>query len=140
MKFDWNNWSIGGKVIFVAVCVATASLLMKWVDVGIVSQSGLSQGAFLFLGLWVYPVLMIFKNKAIHRVWGLACAIASVVFTLGYVSSKSIEMFGHTVNAAANGAYLFLFASIALIVGVVKYKPVISDKNNAEQGAAADAQ
>jgi len=46
MKFDWKNWNLGGKVIFVAACVATVSMLMKWVDVGIASQSGLSQGAF----------------------------------------------------------------------------------------------
>ena len=138
MKFDWKNWSLGGKVIFVAACVATASMLMKWVDVGIASQSGLSQGAFLFLGLWVYPVLMLFKNKNIHRIWGLVCSICSVVFTLGYISSKSIEMFGQTVNAAATGAYLFLLASIALIVGVVKYTPVVLGEEKAEQGAAAD--
>ncbi len=138
MKFDWQNWNVGGKVIFVAACVATASMLMKWVDVGIASQSGLSQGVFLLLGLWVYPVLMLFKNKAIHRAWGLVCSIASVVFTLGYISSKSIELFGETVNAAATGAYLFLLASIALIVAIIKYKPVIHAEDNAEQGAAAD--
>jgi len=140
MNFDWKNWNIGGKIIFVAACVATVSMFMKWVDIGIASQSGLSQGAFLFLGLWVYPVLMLFKNKGIHRVWGLACSIASVVFTLSYIASKSIEIFDRTVNAAANGAYLFLFASIALIVGIVKYRSVISGKNSAEQGAGADAQ
>ena len=140
MKFDWKNWNLGGKVIFVAACVATASMLMKWVDVGIASQSGLSQQTFFFLGLWIYPVIMLFKNKHIHRIWGLVCSICSVVFTLGYISSKSIEMFGETVNAAATGAYLFLLASIALIVGIIKYKPVISDETDAEQGAGADAQ
>lgn len=138
MKFDWKNWNLGGKVIFVAACVATVSMLMKWVAVGFASQSGLSQGAFLFLGLWVYPVLMLFKNKKIHRVWGLACSIVSVAITIGYISSKSIEMLGETVNAAATGAYLFLLASIALIVGIVKYAPVVIDEENAEQGAAAD--
>ena len=125
MKFDWKNWNIGGKVIFVAACVATASMLMKWVDVGFVSQSGLSQGAFLYLGLWVYPVLMLFKNKSIHRVWGVVCSSASVVSTLIYISSKSVEIFDETVNAAATGAYLFLFASIGLIVGTIKYRAVI---------------
>ena len=133
MKFDWNNWNIGGKVIFVAGCVAIVSMLMKWVDIGIASQSGLSQGAFLFLGFWLYPVIMIFKNKSIHRVWGLVCSIASVICSLGYISSKSLDLFGETVNATASGAYLFLFASIALIIRVIKYQPVISVENNAEQ-------
>lgn len=136
MKFDWRNWNIGGKVIFVAACVAIASMFMKWVDVGVVSQSGFSQQAFLFLVLWVYPVLMLFKNKSIHRVLGLSCSIASVVLTLIYIASKSIEMFDNTVNAAATGAYLFLFASIALIVGILKYRIVIPAEDNTEQDAA----
>lgn len=66
------------------------------------------------------------------------CSIASVVFALVYISSKSIDLFGESVNAAATGAYLFLLASIALIVGIVKYKPVIRSVDNAEQGSAAD--
>ena len=140
MKFDWNNWNIGGKIIFVAACVATLSMLMNWVDIGIASQSGLSQGAVFFLGLWVYPVLMLFKNNAIHRLWGMVCSIASVVFTLIYISSKSVELFGKTMNASATGAYLFLLASIALIVGIVKYKSVASGENSAEQGAGVDEQ
>jgi hypothetical protein len=139
MKFDWKNWNVGGKVIFVAGCVATVSMLMKWVDVGIASQTGLSQGAFWVLGLWVYPAIMLFKNKSIHRVWGLACSIASIALTLVYISSKSIKLFGKTLNVAGTGAYLFLFASIALIVGVVKYKPAISIENNAEQSPAGDS-
>jgi hypothetical protein len=139
MKFDWKNWNLGAKIIFVAACIATASMLMKWVDVGIASQSGLSQGAFLFLGLWIYPVIMLFKNKSIHRIGGLVCSVCSVVFTIGYISSKSIEMFGETINAAATGAYLFLLASIALIVGIVKYTPVVVDKEDAEQDGAGNA-
>ncbi len=136
MKFDWQNWNLGGKIIFVTACVATASMLMKWLDVGIASQSGLSQGAFLLLGLWVYPVLMLFKNESINRVWGLVCSIVSVVFTLGYISSNSIELFGKTINASATGAHLFLLASIALIVGILKYKPTDLGEDNAEQMGA----
>ena len=140
MKFDWYNWNFGGKVIFVATCVAMVSMLMKWVDVGILSQSGLSQGAFLFLGLWIYPFLMLFKNKSISRVWGLLCSIASVVFALSYISSKSIELFGEKVNVAATGAYLFMLASIALIFGIIKYEPADSGENNAEQSAGVESQ
>jgi len=138
MKFDWQNWNLGGKIIFVAACLAAATMLMKWVDVGIISQSGLSQQAYIFLVFWVYPVLMLFKNKAILRVWGLVCSIASVVVTSAFISSKSGELFGTTVNAAATGAYLFVFASIMLTVGIIKYKPVILDDDNIEQSAAAD--
>lgn len=139
MKFDWENWNLGGRVIFVAGCAAVISMLMKWVDVGIASQSGLSQGAFLFLGLWVYPLLMLFKNKPISKLWGRVCAIASIVFTSGYISSKSVEFFDETVNTAATGAWIFLFASIALLIGIFKYRPVNPREGNLDPGTETDA-
>ena len=40
------------------------------------------------------------------------------------ISSKTIEVFGSTVNASSTGAYLFLFASIAFIVGIEKYSTI----------------
>lgn len=48
-------------------------------------------------------------------------------------------MFGDTVNVSATGSQLFLFASIAFIVGVVKYKPMIPSENVTEQTAEVDA-
>lgn len=140
MKFDWENWNFGGRVVFVAGCVAVISMLMDWVDVGIASQSGLSQGAFWLLGLWVYPLLRLFKNRPINRLWGLACATASIVITIIYISSKSVELFDETVNAAATGAWLFLLASVALSIGILKYQPVSTKENSAEPGTGADAE
>jgi len=132
MDFDWKNWSIGGKIIFVSICVSAVSMFMKWVDIGIASQSGLSQGTFLFLGLYIYPFIMLFKNNPIKRSWGLICSSTAVALALWYISSKSVEMFGQTINAAASGAWLFLLSSIALIVGIIKYTPYgeeVRDKN-----------
>lgn len=67
---------------------------------------------------------MLFNNEPIKQSWGFGCAVASVVLTLVYISSKSFEFFGETGNAAAGGSILFLLASVALIVGVIKYQPV----------------
>lgn len=124
MNIDWENWNIGARIIFVAACAAALSMLMDWVSIGFASQSGLSQGSFLLLGLWAYPVLMLLKGLPIRRSWGMALAGASVVLTLIYISSKSIEVFGKSINAAAGGAWLFLLVSIALAVGIAKYVPV----------------
>lgn len=123
MKIDWANWNHGAKIIFVAACLGILSMLMDWVSIGFASQNGISQGAFLFLALWVYPVTMLLKAKPIRQAWGLALACSSVIFTGIYIGSKSIEIFGKHVNAAASGAWLFLFVSIALIVGILKYVP-----------------
>jgi hypothetical protein len=133
MKFDWRNWNFGGKVIFVSACLAAASMLMKWVDAGIISQTGLSQQSYIFLAFWVYPVLKLFKNKAISRILGVVFSILSVIITSVYISSKSGEMFGVPVSAAGSGAYLFLIASIMLTVGVIKYKPATISGDKAEQ-------
>lgn len=124
MKVDWANWDSGAKIIFVAACAATLSMFMDWVSIGFASQSGLAQGAFLLLGLWVYPVLMLLKGLPIRRSWGIGLSCASVVLTAIYIGSKSIEVFGKTINAAATGAWLFLLVSMALTVGIAKYAAV----------------
>jgi len=119
---DWNSWDIGGKTIIVSACVAIISMVMKWVDVGVASANGFSQGAFLFLGVFVYPVMKVFSKKAVHRSGGVACGVIGLVLAYGYISSRNVALFGQEIFAAANGPYIFLLASIGLIVGTVKYK------------------
>lgn len=123
VKIDWKNWNTGAKIIFVAACAAVLSMLMDWVRIGFASQNGLAQGTFLLLGLWVYPVMMVVKGLPIRRSWGMLLSCASIVLTGMYIGSKSIEIFGKTINAASNGAWLFLLVSMALAVGIVKYVP-----------------
>ena len=137
MQFAWQKWNLGGKLIFVAACVATVSMFMKWIDVGFASRSGWSYGAFLFLGFWIYPVLMLLKNKEINRIGGLVCSIGSAVVTLLFILSQSEEFFGKTVNVTGTGAYIFLLASIALLVGVIKYEPFAFYEDEARQNASA---
>jgi GYF domain 2 len=137
MKFDWKNWNVGGKVIFVATCASTISMFMNWVDIGFASQSGLTQGAFLLLVFYIYPALRLFQNKSIQKGWGFACAILSVICAIIYINSKSIEFFGKTINAASTGAWLFLLASVALIVGIFKYRAPTSTEHPRVPGFTA---
>ena len=123
-KQKWQAWTIGNKTIFISTCIATFSMFISWVDVGFVSQDGFSQGAFLFLGLYIYPFIRLLKNGNINKIWGRICSIGSLVCTILYINSKTIEVFGSTINAASTGAYLFLFSSIALIVGIEKYATI----------------
>ncbi|MFC1772606.1 PDZ domain-containing protein [Pseudomonadota bacterium] len=124
MRFDWDNWGAGGKTIFIAACVAILSMFMNWVDIGITTRIGISQQAFLLLGFWIYPVVMLFNNKPINLAWGLLCSALSFVATAIYIASKTIELFGETTNVAAVGAWVFIGASAALGAGVVKYNSV----------------
>jgi hypothetical protein len=65
--------------------------------------------------------LKVLKNAPISKLWGLISSIGAVVITYFYIDSKSVAWFGSEVDGAGTGAYLFLFASIALVIGVVKY-------------------
>ena len=94
---------------------------MTWVDIGLASQSGFSQGTFLLLALYVYPMMMLFKSNDINKLYGRICSIGSLVCAILYISSKTISMFGESVNVSSTGAYVFLLASIAFIVGIEKY-------------------
>lgn len=128
MKFDWQNWNMGGKIIFSAACAAVLSMFMTWAELGIFSQNGLAQGAWIFLGLWIYPVLMLLKGKSINRGWGLTCSIVSTVLTIGYIEDHTdVLIVNISVDTYGSGAVVFLLASIALIVGVVKYTASTTD-------------
>jgi hypothetical protein len=128
MKFDWQNWNTGGKIIFSAACAAVLSMFMTWAEVGIFSQNGLAQEAWIFLGLWIYPVLMLLKGKSINRGWGLTCSIVSTVLVIGYIENHTdVPILDISVDTYGSGAVVFLLASIALIVGVVKYTASTTD-------------
>ena len=120
----WEGWNYGGRIIFIASCIALASMFMSWVDVGIIKRNGFEQQTFLLLVFWIYPVFMLFRNKAINRIFGIFCSIGSFILTIAYVNSKSVELFDRQVNAAATGAWIFVFASVALGFGIIKYIPI----------------
>lgn len=128
--WDWANWNIGEKIIVVCACVAVVSMLMKWVDVGFASANGFSQGTFLLLGVYVYPLLKIHKKAPIEMKWGYACGGVGIVLTLLYISSRSASFFGREVNLAGTGAYIFLLSCIGLCVGVFQYLKSVDDKSD----------
>jgi len=121
IKFDWANWNIGGRIIFVSACVAALSMLMPWFDMGIGTRPGIFMWTILLLGLHLYPAFVVLKNTVLDKTIGLACSIAAVLATLYFIKSMSTEVFGSSVSFAGIGAKIFLLASIALIAGVVKY-------------------
>lgn len=115
----WAAWGAGQRTVCVSAAVAVLAQCFPWVDMGFASASGISQGAFLLLGFFVYPCLALVRGRRINVVWGGVCAAGAVVATLSYIASMGGELFGEAVNVAAGGAYLFLFSAIALGIGVI---------------------
>ena len=121
----FRKWSLGGKLIFIATCVAVLSVFLPLLDLGIITRNGLQQGTVLLLGLYVYPVLMLLYGKPVHRIAGIACGGVPVIVVIIYIADKQVSVFGESMNAAGGGAWIFLLASMAFTAGNVfphKYK------------------
>lgn len=128
MSIKFKEWNLGGKLIFISALLAILSLFMSWVDAGIVRASGFQQQGYLFLVLYVYPVYKLLKGVKMNKLIGLICSTLSVIGSIAFLSSKSVDLMGTTVNAAGTGLYLFIIASIMLTVGIIQYN-VIQVKN-----------
>lgn len=124
MKFNFSRWNLGGKLIFIAGCSAIFSLFLKWVDLGIISASGFQQDGYLFLVLFLYPLYALMAEKPLNKVIGLISAGLALILGIYFAFSKTIEIFGATVNGTGTGLYLFIIASLILTAGVVKYEVV----------------
>ena len=130
MKFNFTRWSLGGKLIFIASCLAVFSLFLKWVDFGILSVSGFQQDGYLFLVLFLYPLYALFTEKPLNKTLGLISAGLAVILGIYFAFSKTVEIFGSTVNGTGSGLYLFIIASLILIAGVIKYEVVKTEPVN----------
>lgn len=122
MKEKFEKWNIGGKLIAISSIVAIISLFMSWVDLGILRASGFQQQGYIFLVFYIYPVFTLLKEKPINKIGGIISSLLAVILTFMFMLSKSVDVFGETVNGAGVGIYLFILASIGLVIGVVKYE------------------
>ncbi|WP_289137818.1 hypothetical protein [uncultured Brevibacillus sp.] len=111
----------GSKIIFIATILAIVSLFFNWIDAGIVALSGFQQQGYLLLILFIYPFMQVIKLKPVNKVIGLVCSILSIISILIFIMSKTVEIFGTTINVASTGMYLYLVASILLLIGVIRH-------------------
>lgn len=121
---NFKQLSLGKKIILITTVIALISLFLPWVELGILSASGFQQGGYLFLIAFIYPVYCVLKNTYINKVGGLVCGIVALIASIAYISSKSDELFGASINVAGSGAYLFLISTIGLIIGVILDKRI----------------
>jgi len=79
---------------------------------------------------------MVVKSKPMNRVGGIASAVVSANFGVGYVFDKQVTLFSKSVNAAGPGAFAFIPASIVLFVGTLKYQvPASGDEMAPTEGS-----
>lgn len=121
-RFRFNELALAEKIILGSAVVATMSLFLPWVAMGIISSSGWNQQGYLFLLLFVYPVIGVFNVNGLNRVAGIVCGVLALVISIWYIADKHYEIMGNSGNASASGLYLFAASTIGVIVGGLKYK------------------
>lgn len=127
MKINFKSWSTGGKIIFISLSLAVVSLFMSWVDLGFAQFSGFQQEGYFLLVFFFYPSYKLLKGKSMNKFIALFSSILAFLFSATHLLSKTVEVFGRYMNTAGTGLSLFVIASFLLIIGVVKYKPVIDE-------------
>ncbi|MFY3790471.1 hypothetical protein ACOQFO_01935 [Ureibacillus sp. MALMAid1270] len=110
------NWALSKKVIVGSFVLAIISLFLKWVDLGFLSVNGFQQQGWLFLLIFIYPLICVFQGKAINKVGGYVLALIGIVGMILFIMSKTDDLFG--VNFASTGMYVMLISFVGLAVGV----------------------
>ncbi|MFD2672691.1 hypothetical protein [Marinicrinis sediminis] len=118
---DFKKLDMGGKLILGSAVVAILSLFFAWAEF-IISVDGFQQDAYLFLIVFIYPVVAVVRNKPLNKVIGYVCAAAGVLLGLWYINSKATVM-GESI--AASGPYVFIIASALLAFGVWKHRKAV---------------
>ncbi|GAA0327295.1 hypothetical protein GCM10008967_17250 [Bacillus carboniphilus] len=124
MNFSFKSASLGAKLIVVSTIAAIISLFLPWVDLGLFgTASGFQQEGYLLLIPFIYPVYRVLKGLSLNRVIGLICGVIAIIGSILFLSSKSVDFMGETINGAGSGLYLCVAAAVLLTVGVFLDKP-----------------
>lgn len=136
----WSNINIGGKIIIATACIAVFTLLMDWFfwqdDFAYIlkrmgrektegeSLLGLSKVYILVFLPWIYPVLVVIRNKSINRMGSLICSISFLILTISFAIRLCTRIDdGGGQFVPTYGFWLFTLSSVGLMVGIIKYIP-----------------
>lgn len=117
-----SDSGIGGKIIIFSGIAAFISLFMGWINAGIIQQSGFQQDGYLFLLFCAYPFYKTYYKRPLSKILSAVLLIFSILILGAYIEEKSkVELFGKRLDVVGSGAYLFVLAQIAMLVGVFLY-------------------
>ena len=113
---------MGGKIIIFSGIAAFISLFMGWINAGIIQQSGFQQDGYLFLLFCAYPFYKAYYKRPLSKILSGLLLIFSILILGAYIEEKSkVELFGKKLDVVGSGAYLFVLAQLAMLVGVFLY-------------------
>jgi hypothetical protein len=118
------GFSVGDMTVLGATVLAFLSFFLPWEDIGLATANAFRSSAFIIGGsIFVYPVWKVLTQKTIHPFGGYLCATIGVCYGIYYAASCQLSLgpgFGESsANYAGTGVYLFIFACVALYVGIV---------------------
>ena len=118
LKFDK-----GQLIVLISTAVAFISLFFPWVSAGFISVNAFQIQTFLIMLLYILPVYQIFKRRRFfldpshNFIVEVGSGALAAFLTLIFILTRTTFIFGHSVNLAGTGSYIFLLASLALTYG-----------------------
>jgi hypothetical protein len=118
LKFDK-----GQLIVLISTAVAFISLFFPWVSAGFISVNAFQIQTFLIMLLYILPVYQVFKRRRFfldpnhNFIVEVGSGALAAFLTLIFILTRTTFIFGHSVNLAASGSYVFLLSSLALTYG-----------------------
>ena len=118
LKFDK-----GQLIVLISTAIAFISLFFPWVSAGFISVNAFQIQTFLIMLLYILPVYQVFKRRRFfldpnhNFIVEVGSGALAAFLTLIFILTRTTFIFGHSVNLAASGSYVFLLSSLALTYG-----------------------
>lgn len=113
-----ENGTLSKKVVLGSFILAIISLFLTWVDAGFFSVNGFQQQGWLFLLIFIYPLVCVFQGKKINKVGGYVLSLIGIAGMIAFIMSKTADVFGESINLASTGMYVMLISFVILAVGI----------------------
>lgn len=125
MLAKWESWNHSQKAIFIAGCFAALSFFLPWVDIGIATRNGFSQGSVLVGILLLPPLISVIYDRNIKFASAIIGTVIATIYAIYYIFMKTMEVglmgerLREPINVSAIGSHLFLVACLMMLYGIV---------------------
>ncbi len=128
LRFNFNQWNLGGKLIFVAALLAIISQVLPWIK-GRTDTLGYQQGASIFLALYLYPFFALSMDKTMNKIAGYLFGCLIIILPAYFLYYMSGEMAAPILEITGAGIILFMFSGFLLIAGIYDYRRYLREED-----------